>query len=199
MPSNKFQYSQRINLIEEISKKMISDKVKFNHLTDFCKSIANMVSIKELEAYIDKPEDFKSKPKNIAYQTLLTNKDYKIIIEDAYNLIINKEPNKKKSIDFEKDLEISNLKDKIRRLESFIQNSSNINTNNKEIPSNSQELENAYKLINILTSQFNDFISIDIEHNKILNLVDLPVSLIADGNLSKGFIEFLRKNNLTND
>lgn len=196
MPSNKFQYNQRTAIINEVINKLVKEKTKFSYLTDFCKSIANAVSMKELELYLDNPESFKSKPKKLAYQTLLTNNNYKSLIQKAFDLITDKPTKNNKTIDFEKDLEISNLKEKIRRLEVYISNNNNeINIHNN-VKANSDDLENSYKLIQLLTNSFSDFLDIDIDNNKISNLVDLPVSIIAEGKISEGFIKFLIKNNL---
>jgi hypothetical protein len=139
---------------------------------------------------------FKSRPKSIAYQTLLTKKDYKTILENGYNQVTNKKVIESKSANFEKDLEISNLKEKVSRLEAYIQNNSNDGKTSNKADNN--DAEHAYKLLYLLTDTFKEFIEIDAEMNQIKNLVECPVSVIADGVTSKGFIEYLNKNKLKN-
>ena len=196
MPSNKQQYQQRLSLITETVDNIVKEKSKFKHFTEMCKVVADKVSLLELNLYVENPELFKSRPKSIAYQTLLTNKDYKIILENGYNQVTNKKVIESKSVNFEKDLEISNLKEKVSRLEAYIQNNSNHGKTSNKIDNN--DVEHAYKLLYLLTETFKEFIEIDTEMSQIKNLVECPVSIIADGVTVKGFIEYLSKNKLKN-
>lgn len=196
MPSNKQQYQQRLSLITETVDNLVKEKNKFKHFTEMCKIVSDKVSLLELNLYIETPELFKSRPKSIAYQTLLTNKDYKKILENGYNQVTNKKVVESKSVNFEKDLEISNLKEKVSRLETYIQNNSNdCKTSNK---TDNNDVEHAYKLLYLLTETFKEFIEIDTEMSQVKNLVECPVSVIADGATAKGFIEYLSKNKLKN-
>lgn len=151
-----------------------------------------------MEAYIKSPESFKSKPKQIAYQTLLTNKDYKLNIEKLFEELTSKKLNTNKVVSFEKDLEISNLKEKIRRLETYIEGIESKNSNS-EIKNNDQaKLNNAYNLLYDFINTYKDFISVDIENKEILNLADFPAKRIGGLIENKEFIEFISKNRLKN-
>ena len=198
MPLNKFQYNQRIEIINNIVEKLRKNKPKVEYITDLCKIIAKEASLIELDTYVKNPEKYKSKPKQIAYQTLLTNKDYKMGIEILFEEFTSKSTNQNKVNSFEKDLEISNLKEKIRRLELYIANISS----NEKLPINGKNednrLNNAYNLLYDFVNTYKDFISIDIKKGEVLNLAEFPPKRIGGIVENKEFIEFISKNRLKN-
>lgn len=196
MPSNKFQYSQRLDIINKTIEKLKKEKIKPAHITELCKLISKDVSLVELDLFVKKPENFKSKPKPISYQTLLTNKEYKNIVNNFYEELTSKKIHSSKQLDFEKDLEISNLKEKIRRLEMYISSNETVDKVICDNHNESKELNDAYKLINSIVNTYNDLIFIDMEDEDIINLADFPKSSIADKSICKGFIKFVKKNNL---
>lgn len=198
MPLNKYQYNQRIEIIKSVITNLKNKKIKVEYLTDLCKIISKEVALIELDLFVKNPENFKSQPKAITYQTLLTNKDYKKLVSDFFGDLTSKPININKQSNFEKDLEISNLKEKIRRLEIYISDSesdSQISTANKK---DSNDLNNAYILIQKMINTFEDILVIDTEKKEIVNLSEYPAKAIVDRNISKGFLEFLEKNKLKN-
>lgn len=198
MPLNKFQYNQRLEILSKTIEKLRKDKIKPVHLTELCKLISKEIALVELDLFVKNPENFKSKPKQISYQTLLANKEYKNIINIFFEELTSKTIHSNKQLDFEKDLEISNLKEKIRRLEMYISSNETVDKVSYDNHNESKELNDSYKLINSIVNTYNDLIFIDIENEDIFNLADFPKSSIADKSICKGFINFLKKNNLKN-
>ena len=195
MPSNKYIQENRKKYITESAKSFKEKKVEFKHITDFAKAIAEQITLKEKIDYKSNPDNYKSEPKQMAHQTLLTNKVYRQMLEQSME---NEKQlsNGDQAILISKDLEISNLKEQVKRLELTIGKLSSIGQNNLIKSKKDNDIEPYMSLYKVI-KEFKDFIEIDESTGTLKNIVDFPATVILENNEFSGFLEFLKENSLT--
>jgi hypothetical protein len=122
MPKSANDQKLRKTCITECIEMIGKSKHKFDNLTALAKYVALRVSEKELQNWNDEKSGVKPKP--MAHQTLLTNKQYKKILldfmresEEDKHILDN--PLVKATL-LGKDLEIKSLKETVERLEKAI-------------------------------------------------------------------------------
>lgn len=203
MPSKKEVQNLRYELIEESIFSLKKTKQKFDNITALAKAVAEIVTLKESIKWAENKDIFTSEPKKMAHQTLLTNKKYKnLLIEffgkETINKNIDVNSPEIKALLLSKNIEISNLKEENSRLEMAVSNfysQTPLKVQENEL-TNSNELENAYMVINSLIKEYGEFIDIDEENNKLINLVNMPTTEIIESSKLKGFFNFINKNKL---
>jgi hypothetical protein len=195
MPKSANEQKFRKNCINQCIKMIGKNKHKFDNLTSLAKYVALRVSEKELQHWND--EQSGVKPKSMAHQTLLTNKEYKKILldfmgeseEDKHildNLLV-------KATLLGKDLEIKSLKETVERLEKAIGEAYSTETKSDKVISHDGGNEKELMVIHKLIGEFSEFIKIN-ENNGLSNVVNFPPTEVANSDEMSNYMKFLKDN-----
>lgn len=194
MPLSSEQINFRTTKIKETLEKYKKVNVFFKDITSLAKALSETLSQEEVKSYENKEGVFKNIPRGCSYQTLLVNNQYKSLMESFLNkqeIVKDVGETKFKSILATKDLEISNLKNNVKRLETTILILAK--EENKENMPLLEEKENLSEkfLLNFIEN-FSDYIEISLTDKKIYNLMEVPKKEIVDLNLVPGILEKIK-------
>lgn len=195
MPKSATDQKFRKTCITECIDDIGKNKHKFDNLTALAKYVALRVSEKELQHWND--DQSVVKPKSMAHQTLLTNKNYKKILLD---FIGESEEDKHildnplvKAILLGRELEIKTLKDTVERLEKAIGEAYSTEARTNKVISHDSRNEKELIVIHKLVSEFSEFIVIN-DRGGLSNIVNFPATEIANSDELENYIKFLKDN-----
>lgn len=194
MPLSSEQINFRTTKIKETLEKYKKVNVFFKDITSLAKALSEALSQEEVKSYENKEGVFKNTPRGCSYQTLLVNSQYKSLMESFLNkqeIVKDVGETKFKSILATKDLEISNLKNNVKRLETTILIlAKEENKGNMPLLEEKENLSEKF-LLNFIEN-FSDYIEISLTDKKIYNLMEVPKKEIVDLNLVPGILEKIK-------
>lgn len=194
MPLSSEQINFRTTKIKETLEKYKKVNVFFKDITSLAKALSETLSQEEVKSYENKEGVFKNTPRGCSYQTLLVNSQYKSLMEsflDKQEIVKDVGEIKFKSILATKDLEISNLKNNVKRLEKTILIlAKEENKENTPLLEDKENLSEKF-LLNFIEN-FSDYIEISLTDKKIYNLMEVPKKEIVDLNLVPGILEKIK-------
>lgn len=178
MALSKEQFLLRKKTIENSIEKFKNDGLYFKDITSLAKSLSEIVSEVELASFDANEGIFKKEPRGCSYQTLLVNTNYKELIESYLkNQVVCHDVGemKFKSIIAVKDLEISNLKNQVKRLENAVAMISKGKLLDSEYEKDHDlTCKDKYvELTMLLIKSFEDYLDVDIKSAKIKNLMEV--------------------------
>lgn len=170
------QFLLRKNTIVNAIEKFKQGGLYFKDITSLAKSLSEIVSEAEMASFDANEGIFKKEPRGCSYQTLLVNQSYKQLIESYLKdqvVCHDVGEMKFKSIVAVKDLEISNLKNQIKRLESAVALISRGQLLGNEQLSDSGSNDKYIELTALLIKSFEDYLDVDIKSGKVKNLMEV--------------------------
>lgn len=170
------QFLLRKNTIVNAIEKFKQGGLYFKDITSLAKSLAEIVSEAEMSSFDANEGVFKKEPRGCSYQTLLVNQSYKQLIETYLKEQVvchDVGEMKFKSIVAVKDLEISNLKNQVKRLESAVALMSRGQLLGNEQLSDSISNDKYIELTALLIKSFEDYLDIDLKSGKVKNLMEV--------------------------
>lgn len=170
------QFLLRKNTIVNAIEKFKQGGLYFKDITSLAKSLSEIVSEAEMASFDANEGIFKKEPRGCSYQTLLVNQSYKQLIESYLKdqvVCHDVGEMKFKSIVAVKDLEISNLKNQIKRLESAVALISRGQILGNEQLSDSGSNDKYIELTALLIKSFEDYLDVDIKSGKVKNLMEV--------------------------
>lgn len=176
MALSKEQFLLRKKTIENSIEKFKNNGLYFKDITSLAKSLSEIVSEVEMASFDANEGVFKKEPRGCSYQTLLVNTNYKKLIESYLkNQVVCHDVGemKFKSIVAVKDLEISNLKNQVKRLESAIALMSKGQLLGHEKSNDSNFNDKYIELTMLLIKSFEDYLDVDIKSARIKNLMEV--------------------------
>lgn len=194
MPLSSEQINFRTTKIKETLEKYKKVNVFFKDITSLAKALSETLSQEEVKSYENKEGVFKNTPRRCSYQTLLVNSQYKSLMEsflDKQEIVKDVGETKFKSILATKDLEISNLKNNVKRLETTILILAK-EENKENIPLLEEKENLSEKFLLNFIENFSDYIEISLTDKKIYNLMEVPKKEIVDLNLVPGILEKIK-------
>lgn len=168
------QFLLRKNTIVNAIEKFKQGGLYFKDITSLAKSLSEIVSEAEMASFDANEGIFKKEPRGCSYQTLLVNQIYKQLIESYLKEQVvchDVGEMKFKSIVAVKDLEISNLKNQVKRLESAVALMSRGQLLSNEQSSDSSSKNKYVKLAMLLIKSFEDYLDVDLKSGKVKNLM----------------------------
>lgn len=194
MPLSSEQINFRTTKIKETLEKYKRVNVFFKDITSLAKALSETLSQEEVKSYENNEGVFKNIPRGCSYQTLLVNNQYKSLMESFLNkqeIVKDVGETKFKSILATKDLEISNLKNNVKRLETTILILAK-EENKENIPLLEEKENLSEKFLLSFIENFFDYIEISLTDKKIYNLMEVPKKEIVDLNLVPGVLEKIK-------
>ena len=170
------QFFLRKNTIVNAIEKFKQGGLYFKDITSLAKSLSEIVSEAEMASFDANEGIFKKEPRGCSYQTLLVNQSYKQLIESYLKdqvVCHDVGEMKFKSIIAVKDLEISNLKNQVKRLESAIALMSRGQLLSNEQSSDSNSKDKYVELTMLLIKSFEDYLDVDLKSRKVKNLMEV--------------------------
>lgn len=170
------QFLLRKNTIVNAIEKFKQGDLYFKDITSLAKSLSEIVSEAEIASFDANEGIFKKEPRGCSYQTLLVNQSYKQLIESYLKdqvVCHDVGEMKFKSIVAVKDLEISNLKNQVKRLESAVALISRGQLLGNEQLSDSGSNDKYIELTALLIKSFEDYLDVDIKSGKVKNLMEV--------------------------
>lgn len=170
------QFLLRKNTIVNAIEKFKQGGLYFKDITSLAKSLAEIVSEAEMSSFDANEGVFKKEPRGCSYQTLLVNQSYKQLIETYLKEQVvchDVGEMKFKSIVAVKDLEISNLKNQVKRLESAVALMSRGQLLGNEQLSDSTSNDKYIELTALLIKSFEDYLDVDLKSGKVKNLMEV--------------------------
>lgn len=170
------QFFLRKNTIINAIEKFKQDDLYFKDITSLAKSLSEIVSEAEMASFDANEGIFKKEPRGCSYQTLLVNQSYKQLIESYLKdqvVCHDVGEMKFKSIIAVKDLEISNLKNQVKRLENAIALISRGQLLSNEQSSDSKSKDKYVELTMLLIKSFEDYLDVDLKSRKVKNLMEV--------------------------
>lgn len=170
------QFLLRKNTIVNAIEKFKQGGLYFKDITSLAKSLSEIVSEVEMASFDANEGIFKKEPRGCSYQTLLVNQSYKQLIESYLkDQVVYHDVGemKFKSIIAVKDLEISNLKNQVKRLESAIALMSRGQLLSNEQSSDSKSKDKYVELTMLLIKSFEDYLNVDLKSRKVKNLMEV--------------------------
>lgn len=170
------QFFLRKNTIVNAIEKFKQGGLYFKDITSLAKSLSEIVSEAEMASFDANEGIFKKEPRGCSYQTLLVNQSYKQLIESYLKdqvVCHDVGEMKFKSIIAVKDLEISNLKNQVKRLESAIALMSRGHLLSNEQSSASNSKDKYVELTMLLIKSFEDYLDVDLKSRKVKNLMEV--------------------------
>lgn len=170
------QFLLRKNTIVNAIEKFKQGGLYFKDITSLAKSLSEIVSEAEMASFDANEGIFKKEPRGCSYQTLLVNQSYKQLIESYLKdqvVCHDVGEMKFKSIIAVKDLEISNLKNQVKRLESAIALMSRGQLLSNEQSSDSNSKDKYVELTMLLIKSFEDYLDVDLKSRKVKNLMEV--------------------------
>ncbi len=170
------QFFLRKNTIVNAIEKFKQDDLYFKDITSLAKSLSEIVSEAEMASFDANEGIFKKEPRGCSYQTLLVNQSYKQLIElYLKDQVVCHDVGemKFKSIVAVKDLEISNLKNQVKRLESAVALMSRGQLLSSEQSSASISKDKYVELTMLLIKSFEDYLDVDLKSGKVKNLMEV--------------------------
>jgi len=170
------QFLLRKNTIINAIEKFKQGGLYFKDITSLAKSLSEIVSETEMASFDANEGVFKKEPRGCSYQTLLVNQSYKQLIESYLKEQVvchDVGEMKFKSIVAVKDLEISNLKNQVKRLESAVALMSRGQLLGNEQLSDSISNDKYIELTALLIKSFEDYLDIDLKSRKVKNLMEV--------------------------
>lgn len=170
------QFLLRKNTIVNAIEKFKQGGLYFKDITSLAKSLSEIVSEVEMASFDANEGIFKKEPRGCSYQTLLVNQSYKQLIESYLKdqvVCHDVGEMKFKSIIAVKDLEISNLKNQVKRLESAIALMSRGQLLSNEQSSDSKSKDKYVELTMLLIKSFEDYLNVDLKSRKVKNLMEV--------------------------
>lgn len=170
------QFLLRKNTIVNAIEKFKQGGLYFKDITSLAKSLSEIVSEAEMASFDANEGIFKKEPRGCSYQTLLVNQIYKQLIESYLKEQVvchDVGEMKFKSIVAVKDLEISNLKNQVKRLESAVALMSRGQLLSNEQSSDSISKNKYVKLTMLLMRSFEDYLDVDLKSGKVKNLMEV--------------------------
>ena len=170
------QFFLRKNTIVNAIEKFKQGGLYFKDITSLAKSLSEIVSEAEMASFDANEGIFKKEPRGCSYQTLLVNQSYKQLIESYLKdqvVCHDVGEMKFKSIIAVKDLEISNLKNQVKRLESAIALMSRGQLLSNEQSSDSNSKDKYVELTMLLIKSFEDYLNVDLKSRKVKNLMEV--------------------------
>lgn len=170
------QFLLRKNTIVNAIEKFKQGGLYFKDITSLAKSLSEIVSEAEMASFDANEGIFKKEPRGCSYQTLLVNQSYKQLIESYLKdqvVCHDAGEMKFKSIIAVKDLEISNLKNQVKRLESAIALMSRGQLLSNEQSSDSNSKDKYVELTMLLIKSFEDYLDVDLKSRKVKNLMEV--------------------------
>lgn len=170
------QFFLRKNTIVNAIEKFKQGGLYFKDITSLAKSLSEIVSEAEMASFDANEGIFKKEPRGCSYQTLLVNQSYKQLIESYLKdqvVCHDVGEMKFKSIIAVKDLEISNLKNQVKRLESAIALMSRGQLLSNEQSSASNSKDKYVELTMLLIKSFEDYLDVDLKSRKVKNLMEV--------------------------
>lgn len=170
------QFFLRKNTIVNAIEKFKQDDLYFKDITSLAKSLSEIVSEAEMASFDANEGIFKKEPRGCSYQTLLVNQSYKQLIESYLKdqvVCHDVGEMKFKSIIAVKDLEISNLKNQVKRLENAIALISRGQLLSNEQSSDSKSKDKYVELTMLLIKSFEDYLDVDLKSRKVKNLMEV--------------------------
>ena len=170
------QFLLRKNTIVNAIEKFKQGGLYFKDITSLAKSLSEIVSEAEMASFDANEGIFKKEPRGCSYQTLLVNQSYKQLIESYLKdqvVCHDVGEMKFKSIIAVKDLEISNLKNQVKRLESAIALMSRGQLLSNEQSSDSNSKDKYVELTMLLIKSFEDYLNVDLKSRKVKNLMEV--------------------------
>lgn len=170
------QFLLRKNTIVNAIEKFKQGGLYFKDITSLAKSLSEIVSEAEMASFDANEGIFKKEPRGCSYQTLLVNQIYKQLIESYLQEQVvchDVGEMKFKSIVAVKDLEISNLKNQVKRLESAVALMSRGQLLSNEKSSDSSSKDKYVELTMLLIKSFEDYLDIDLKSGKVKNLMEV--------------------------
>ena len=160
------QFLLRKNTIVNAIEKFKQGGLYFKDITSLAKSLSEIVSEAEMASFDANEGIFKKEPRGCSYQTLLVNQSYKQLIESYLKdqvVCHDVGEMKFKSIIAVKDLEISNLKNQVKRLESAIALMSRGQLLSNEQSSDSNSKDKYVELTMLLIKSFEDYLDVELK------------------------------------
>lgn len=170
------QFLLRKNTIVNAIEKFKQGGLYFKDITSLAKSLSEIVSEAEMASFDANEGIFKKEPRGCSYQTLLVNQSYKQLIESYLKdqvVCHDVGEMKFKSIVAVKDLEISNLKNQVKRLESAVALMSRGQLLSSEQSSASISKDKYVELTMLLIKSFEDYLNVDLKSGKVKNLMEV--------------------------
>lgn len=170
------QFLLRKNTIVNAIEKFKQGGLYFKDITSLAKSLSEIVSEAEMASFDANEGIFKKEPRGCSYQTLLVNQSYKQLIElYLKDQVVCHDVGemKFKSIVAVKDLEISNLKNQVKRLESAVALMSRGQLLSSEQSSASISKDKYVELTMLLIKSFEDYLDVDLKSGKVKNLMEV--------------------------
>lgn len=170
------QFFLRKNTIVNAIEKFKQGGLYFKDITSLAKSLSEIVSEAEMASFDANEGIFKKEPRGCSYQTLLVNQSYKQLIESYLKdqvVCHDVGEMKFKSIIAVKDLEISNLKNQVKRLESAIALMSRGQLLSNKQSSDSNSKDKYVELTMLLIKSFEDYLNVDLKSRKVKNLMEV--------------------------
>lgn len=170
------QFFLRKNTIVNAIEKFKQGGLYFKDITSLAKSLSEIVSEAEMASFDANEGIFKKEPRGCSYQTLLVNQIYKQLIESYLKEQVvchDVGEMKFKSIVAVKDLEISNLKNQVKRLESAVALMSRGQLLSSEKPSDLSPNNKYIDLTMLLIKSFEDYLDVDLKSAKVKNLMEV--------------------------
>lgn len=170
------QFLLRKNTIVNAIEKFKQGGLYFKDITSLAKSLSEIVSEAEMASFDANEGIFKKEPRGCSYQTLLVNQSYKQLIESYLKdqvVCHDIGEMKFKSIVAVKDLEISNLKNQVKRLENAVTLMSRGQLLSSEQSSASISKDKYVELTMLLIKSFEDYLDVDLKSGKVKNLMEV--------------------------
>lgn len=170
------QFLLRKNTIVNAIEKFKQGGLYFKDITSLAKSLSEIVSEAEMESFDANEGIFKKEPRGCSYQTLLVNQSYKQLIESYLKdqvVCHDVGEMKFKSIVAVKDLEISNLKNQVKRLENAVALISKDQLLASGPSSESTSNDKYIELAALLIKSFEDYLDVDLKSGKVKNLMEV--------------------------
>lgn len=170
------QFLLRKNTIVNAIEKFKQGGLYFKDITSLAKSLSEIVSEVEMASFDANEGIFKKEPRGCSYQTLLVNQSYKQLIESYLKdqvVCHDVGEMKFKSIVAVKDLEISNLKNQVKRLENAVALISKGQLLARGPSSESTSNDKYIELTALLIKSFEDYLDVDLKSGKVKNLMEV--------------------------
>lgn len=170
------QFLLRKNTIVNAIEKFKQGGLYFKDITSLAKSLSEIVSEAEMASFDANEGIFKKEPRGCSYQTLLVNQSYKQLIESYLKdqvVCHDVGEMKFKSIVAVKDLEISNLKNQVKRLENAVALISKGQLLASGPSSGSTYNDKYIELTALLIKSFEDYLNVDLKSGKVKNLMEV--------------------------